>query len=242
MKLNDLNPLFVDLDGVMADFDKRIIELTGRPASVQGQTFWHKIADLVISPGSERGVVLKRASKNAANSVDDLGFIKGKGSKVVGIMVKEGLLDKFDIPGIGIRYTLTKRGELAYHEVAAGQTFKGGPDFYNSLEKMPDADQLWSVAKTMNPVILTGKPMGNWAEGQKRAWVARELGSNVPVIVCMAREKAAKAAEYMGTPTLNGAILIDDREKARAPWEALGGRFILHTSASNSIALLHGLE
>lgn len=241
MKIDSLNPLFVDLDGVMADFDKRIMELTGRPADEQGNTFWKKIADLVISPGSEKSSILKRASKNSANTIDDLGFPKGHGSKILVSMVKEGLIRKFEVPG-GNRYSLTDLGEQTYYAVTSGQTFKQGPDFYNSLDKMPDADQLWSVAVTKMPVILTGKPMGNWAESQKRSWVARELGQNVPVIVCLAREKAQKAAEYMGTPTLNGAILIDDREKARSPWEGLGGRFILHTSASNSIAQLNSLE
>ena len=32
---------------------------------------------------------------------------------------------------------------------------------------------------SLNPTILTGMPMGNWADGQKRTWCARELGPKV---------------------------------------------------------------
>ena len=46
----------------------------------------------------------------------------------------------------------------------------------------------------------------------------------------MARDKARYASP--------GAVLVDDREKARDPWETAGGRFILHRNAEDSIAEL----
>ncbi|BAI72207.1 hypothetical protein AZL_015690 [Azospirillum sp. B510] len=103
-------------------------------------------------------------------------------------------------------------------------------DFFGTLEFMHDARELWAFCAPHQPTILTGLPMGSWAPDQKKRWVARMLGADVPVITCMARDKARYASP--------GAILVDDREMARAPWEAAGGRFILHRSADGSIAEL----
>jgi len=104
-------------------------------------------------------------------------------------------------------------------------------DFYNSLDFMPDGQVLWNATKDYNPTILTGLPIGNWAAPQKRTWCARMLGPDVPVITCMARDKHNHCSP--------GAVLIDDREKARDPWVAKGGFFILHTSAASSLAQLN---
>ncbi|CAO3420439.1 hypothetical protein [Azospirillum doebereinerae] len=104
------------------------------------------------------------------------------------------------------------------------------PDFFGTLEFMHDAQALWAFCAPHRPTILTGLPLGSWAPDQKTRWVARMLGAEVPVITCMARDKPRH-----GGP---GTMLVDDREKARAPWEAAGGTFILHTSAAESIAAL----
>lgn len=103
-------------------------------------------------------------------------------------------------------------------------------DFYNSLDKMSDADVLWNYVAHRQPTFLTGIPWGGWAPKQKREWLGRNYGFDVPVITCFASEKHTHAAA--------GDILIDDREKARAAWESVGGVFILHTSAADSIAQL----
>ena len=107
------------------------------------------------------------------------------------------------------------------------------PDFFGTLEFMHDAQELWAFCAPYEPTILTGLPMGSWAPDQKRRWVASMLGANVRVITCMARDKHRHAGP--------GKVLVDDREKARDPWEAAGGTFILHTSAANSIAALQKL-
>ncbi|AHC15021.1 hypothetical protein L21SP2_1636 [Salinispira pacifica] len=108
-------------------------------------------------------------------------------------------------------------------------------DFYNRLHWMPDGRQLWDELKHMNPVILTGLPMGNWAEAQKRSWCARELGEDVEVITCMSREKAKKARERAGTRI---PVLIDDRLRLKEAWEEMGGIFIHHTDAVKSLRQL----
>lgn len=150
--------LFVDLDGVLADFDRRVVELTGRaPDAIQPK----RLLWVAISPPR-------------------------------------------------------------------------CPDFYASLDMMPDAKELWEYVSPHRPTILTGLPLGSWAAPQKVSWCASRLGAGVPVITCMARDKHT----HCGV----GDILVDDREEtARGPWEAAGGVFVHHTSAATTIAALSRL-
>lgn len=103
-------------------------------------------------------------------------------------------------------------------------------NFYANLDWMPDGRELWEGVKHLNPTILTGIPHGNWAPKQKRVWCGRNLGWDVPVITCFAREKHTH-----GNP---GDILIDDTEKNLQPWKSMGGVFILHTASSDSLEQL----
>ena len=81
--------------------------------------------------------------------------------------------------------------------------------------------------------------MGKWAEPQKRAWCARELGPEVEVICCLSREKGRHAAELLEPGEV--MVLVDDRLKIQAPWEEAGGKFVLHTSAADSLSALRDL-
>jgi hypothetical protein len=49
------------------------------------------------------------------------------------------------------------------------------PDFFGTLDLMPDALDLFEAVRAHDPVILTGLPRGTWAEPQKRAWAARHF-------------------------------------------------------------------
>jgi len=113
------------------------------------------------------------------------------------------------------------------------------PGFYEHLPWMADGRDLWDFAKAHRPVIVTGLPLGKWAEPQKRAWCHRELGSEVPVICCLSREKGKHAAALLGPDEV--MVLVDDRLKVQAGWEDAGGKFVLHTSAADSIAALKDL-
>src|SRR4051812_19642639 len=62
-------------------------------------------------------------------------------------------------------------------------------DFYGSLPLLPDARKLFEAVKHLNPIILTGCPLGGWAEGQKHRWAATHF-PGTRMIVCMAREKS----------------------------------------------------
>ncbi|HKJ86866.1 MAG TPA: hypothetical protein VKA06_12370, partial [Spirochaetia bacterium] len=89
------------------------------------------------------------------------------------------------------------------------------------------------------PTILTGLPLGRWAEPQKRAWCARELGPEVPVITCMSRNKAVRARE--ATSDAETPVLVDDRDWLRESWEEMGGVFVHHTDAVTSVEEIEAL-
>jgi hypothetical protein len=107
------------------------------------------------------------------------------------------------------------------------------PSFFETLALMEDADVLWHFCAPFRPTILTGLPLGTWAPEQKRRWVARMLGADVPIITCMARDKP----RWSGP----GRVLVDDRASARAGWEGRGGIFVHHVSAERSIVALRRL-
>jgi hypothetical protein len=110
------------------------------------------------------------------------------------------------------------------------------PEFYARLPWMLGGKTLWRELNESTtwsgpkPMILTGLPLGDWAAPQKRQWVAEKLGGGIAVLTCMSRDKH--------TFCCAGDILIDDRESARLDWETAGGRFILHTTATASLAAL----
>jgi len=106
-------------------------------------------------------------------------------------------------------------------------------DFYANLDPLPDAHRLFDGVRHLNPVILTGCPLGGWAEDQKVRWAARHF-PGTRIITCMARNKRDH-----GTP---GDILIDDTLKHRHRWEEAGGVFIHHRSAARSLAELRALH
>eukprot|EP01006_Ploeotia_vitrea_P066926 TRINITY_DN96024_c0_g1_i1.p1 TRINITY_DN96024_c0_g1~~TRINITY_DN96024_c0_g1_i1.p1 ORF type:complete len:193 (+),score=12.28 TRINITY_DN96024_c0_g1_i1:55-579(+) len=107
------------------------------------------------------------------------------------------------------------------------------PGFYSSLEWMPDGAELWNKIKGQQPTILTGLPRGKWAEPQKRQWCSLNLGPDIPVVCCMARDKYRHC--------IPGDVLIDDSERLKADWEAAGGTFILHTSTQQTLLELQNL-
>lgn len=116
----------------------------------------------------------------------------------------------------------------------AWEALEAHPNFFGSLEFLPDATTLWNHILEYKPVILTGIPRGTWAAQQKQDWCKRMLGPDVPVITCASWEKAAKACEFVAGGLL-GDILIDDHIKAKEDWVKVGGLFVHHTSAASSI-------
>ena len=110
--------------------------------------------------------------------------------------------------------------------------------FYANLPWMPGGKELWNKIKEYKPVILTGVPLGNWASKQKREWCKKNLGGDVPVITCLAREKSQYAMKYIGSDDLSQAILIDDTPRNIDSWESHKGKGILHKNLSKTISEL----
>jgi 5'(3')-deoxyribonucleotidase len=102
-------------------------------------------------------------------------------------------------------------------------------NFYGSLPEMPDARLLFDAVAHLKPIILTGLPLGNWAAPQKVTWAAEHF-PGVPIITCMARDKARHMSP--------GDVLIDDRENHRATYEAAGVVFVHHKNAADSLRQL----
>jgi 5'(3')-deoxyribonucleotidase len=102
-------------------------------------------------------------------------------------------------------------------------------NFYGSLPQMPDAQLLFDAVKHLEPTILTGLPLGSWAAPQKIEWAAEHF-PGVPIITCMARDKH----KHMHP----GDVLVDDREKHRAAYEAAGVVFVHHKNAEDSLRQL----
>ncbi|MFP4364524.1 MAG: hypothetical protein ACLFR1_11740 [Spirochaetia bacterium] len=113
------------------------------------------------------------------------------------------------------------------------------PDFYNTLDWLPDGKKLWDYVKDKSPYILTGLPRGKWAEEQKRNWCKRELGPQVPVLTCFSHNKHIKAQEVLVQNTT--PVLVDDRSRLKEKWESIGGAFIHHQNAEESIQRLRKL-
>lgn len=107
------------------------------------------------------------------------------------------------------------------------------PDFFNTLELLPDAPDLFEAVRHKNPVILTGLPRGAWAEPQKRRWAERHF-PGIDVITTTAALKREHCR--------SGDALVDDRHKYRNLWERAGGIFIHHRNANSSTKRLreHG--
>ena len=101
--------------------------------------------------------------------------------------------------------------------------------FFERLNLLPDAMELYEAVRHRAPIILTGMPHGKWAEPQKRAWAARHF-PGVPVITTTAALKREHCHP--------GDILVDDRPFHRHLWEGEGGHFIHHRSAFASIEAL----
>lgn len=107
------------------------------------------------------------------------------------------------------------------------------PGFFETMPMTLDGRKLWEFCAPFEPHILTGLPRGSWAEAQKRRWVARHLGPDVPVLTCLSRDKCTFAAP--------GDVLVDDTLRYAHLWEAAGGIFVRHVSATRSIEALRQL-
>jgi hypothetical protein len=109
-----------------------------------------------------------------------------------------------------------------------------GGRFWEEMDQMPDAFELWDYIKKYNPTILTASGTIGDAPDEKRIWVKKHLGANIKVIVTKA---SADKAQYAAP----NHILIDDSNRSILPWNAAGGIGIFHRAASPTIMELQKL-
>lgn len=141
----------------------------------------------------------------------------------------DGVLADFDKGAEKILGTHPRAFEKRHGLAEFWKRLARAPDFFDSLEPLPDAMELYEAVRHLSPIILTGLPRGNWAEPQKRRWAERHF-PGVEVITT----SAALKREHCHP----GDVLVDDRDRYRDLWEAAGGVFVHHTSAAASIQAL----
>lgn len=143
----------------------------------------------------------------------------------------DGVLADFDKRASDILGMAPHNFEARYGSKAFWGILQDTDDFYNSFPMMIDAPFLVEAVAHKDPVILTGLPMGDLAEPQKRAWNERHF--NLPLIACRSKDKSLYCSR--------GDIIVDDRTEYRHLWEAKGGIWVHHTSAYESIRQLKAL-
>ena len=141
----------------------------------------------------------------------------------------DGVLADFDKGAARVFGMLSAEYELRFGLKRFWSTLAATPDFFNTLDLLPDAMELFDAVRPLRPIILTGLPRGAWAEPQKRRWAERHF-PGVEVITA----SAALKREHCHP----GDALVDDRDKYRHLWEEAGGIFIHHQNAAASIAHL----
>ena len=145
----------------------------------------------------------------------------------------DGVLADFDRGAEAVLGMHPRRFERRFGLQAFWSRLAGQPDFYAELPLLPDARRFFDAVRHLDPIILTGCPRGRWAEAQKIRWAARHF-PGTQIIACMARDKRDHAAP--------GDVLVDDTLRHRHLWEEMGGIFVHHTSAEESLDELRALD
>jgi hypothetical protein len=145
----------------------------------------------------------------------------------------DGVLADFDKGAAGVFGMPSDEYERRFGLKRFWSALAATPDFFNTLDLLPDAMELFDAVRPLRPIILTGLPRGAWAEPQKRRWATRHF-PGIEVITT----RAALKREHC----YPGDALVDDRDRYRHLWEKAGGIFIHHRSAAASVEQLrqHG--
>jgi hypothetical protein len=122
--------------------------------------------------------------------------------------------------------------ENKYGEAKMWDIIEDYHDFFGTLEPMQDSYELFDAVKHLAPIILTGRPRGEWAIDQKLLFRDKYY-PGTPMIVCRSADKIKYADP--------GDVIVDDWEKYRHLWIKGGGIWVMHTSAKDSIRQLKEL-
>lgn len=141
----------------------------------------------------------------------------------------DGVLADFDTGAKAVLNLAPRTFEERYGRSQFWKKLAAAPDFYFDLPLMPDAMELFDAVRHLEPIILTGLPLGNWAAAQKVRWAAQHF-PGTRIITTMARDKRRHAKP--------GDVLVDDLLKHRHLWEGAGGVFVHHLDARDTIEQL----
>lgn len=144
----------------------------------------------------------------------------------------DGVLADFDEGARRLLGMVPRQFEAKHGRGAFWKRLAAAKNFYATLPEMPDARLLFDAVEHLEPTILTGLPLGNWAAPQKVEWAAEHF-PGVPIITCMARDKH----KHMKA----GDVLVDDRENHRRAYEAAGVVFVHHKDAATTLRKLAGI-
>jgi len=141
----------------------------------------------------------------------------------------DGVLADFDAGAKRVLGMLPRPFEEKYGKREFWRRLARAKDFYATLPLRPDAMELFEAVKHLEPTILTGLPLGNWAAPQKVKWAAEHF-PGTRIITTLARDK------YKHMTGMD--VLVDDRADHRDKWEGAGGTFIHHKNARDSLRQL----
>ncbi len=145
----------------------------------------------------------------------------------------DGVLADFDKRAAQILEMPSHVFEARHGSPALWNALQQSPNFYSALDQMLDTPFLIDAVCHLNPTILTGVPMGDWAAPQKQEWRKRNFPC-LQMITCRSKDKSNYCSP--------GDIIVDDRTEHRHLWEAKGGIWVHHTSAYDSIRQLRVLR
>lgn len=148
----------------------------------------------------------------------------------------DGVLADFDSAACAALGTDNSyKWEWIHGSAAFWATLNANPNFFGDIPPTIDCLVLFDKVEHLKPTVLTALPKTGAEEvdRQKREWVAKYLGEDVPVITCLTHEKPNYCSK--------GDVLVDDRSVNRSKWQSKGGHFVLHVSAMDSIRQMREL-
>lgn len=142
----------------------------------------------------------------------------------------DGVLADFDRAAERLFHMTPRNAEEKFGRGVFWRRIRSAGHFYRNLSLAADAMELYRAVAHLNPIILTGVPIGGWAEEDKIAWAAEHF-PGVPIVTCKAKEKFMHVRHA-------GDVLVDDYLKYKQQWEDAGGFFVHHISARGTVIQL----
>ncbi len=138
----------------------------------------------------------------------------------------DGVLADFDMHAEELFGMPSREAEKKIGTKAFWAQIRARENFYGNLPLMHDALDLFQAVRHLDPVILTGCPIGGWSEEQKLGWGTKHFPGTQ--MICT---RSAEKRRHMNP----GDVLVDDYLKYRHLWEEAGGIFIHHRSTAQTL-------